>query len=963
MNLSSIGIALWQLAGGLAIEIFLIIGAAVLADRLVSSVFWRRTIWQVCFLSLASLWICEATGMSRLIGLPFAADRPSETQSLEESRTNGFEASPRASVSFSPVLHEVAALDLKDASDERKGEDLTQHVSFAVAEMAKIPQAPSVELPSNRSERALAKELDSQHVSLNQAPDRGSEGAGESGNMNRADNLPIVFRPSVKVSILVVWLLGCSLVALRIGVSHCMFLSFHRRRTERDVGALELLIERLSSELGFRRRVRLIETRGLASPIAFGILRPTVGLPLDFSSQFEPAQQEAMIAHELAHLASSDPAWRLITDLVTAVLWWHPAVWLARNRAHVVCELAADEASSLIKNGPTALAESLIVLGTRLACKQPHGTIGVAGGGFQSNLGRRVERLLSVRDRVWRPPHKRHTTIATTFGSITLVTVAIITTAWSNPASFNNGGTTMNTIKHAWRQSVTAFAAAASLTATNGLAQTGARPEPIPQDAESPESVSNYVSESASSSRSMAQPLAQDATIPPEIMRRYGILPSDVSSQPTASDESATVYKSRYGPVLPKERPRFLYKAKGTGSGEEQVAAKLEKIMLDEIFFDGVPIHEVVRFLSEKSRQLDREREGVNFLISNSSRNSGLPATGVDPITSVPLPANSPDPVDLRDVLVRFNLPLRNVSLRHVLDAITKVAEEPVVYTMEDYGVVFSFAPDEPVNPFQPSWEPAATNPLEVRTFRIEKTSLVDGLRVAFGIEIQWIPGAPINTQVAPDPALAGKSLQQALRKLFTELGAILAAPGKSVFYNELTGIMMVRATAEELKIIQAAIETLGGSNNSSPRGSAGMMQMYAPLRSQSTEADQPDVKEPSSSDGVFPGSGEGAFIESAQSSKTVAVLGAVRQPGNFPIPEGQDWTIVQAIAASGGLTKLSNKNRIELRRDGNTERFRFNDLIQGKFQQEYSSATDDNTVLPPALQPGDVVYVQETYF
>ncbi|PYK59018.1 MAG: hypothetical protein DME21_14345 [Verrucomicrobia bacterium] len=64
---------------------------------------------------------------------------------------------------------------------------------------------------------------------------------------------------------------------------------------------------------------------------------------------------------------------------------------------------------------------------------------------------------------------------------------------------------------------------------------------------------------------------------------------------------------------------------------------------------------------------------------------------------------------------------------------------------------------------------------------------------------------------------------QVALRRLLTQLGINMDVPGKAVFYNDLTGIIMVRATFEDLEIVKAAIETLGGSTGeqTAPQGSA----------------------------------------------------------------------------------------------------------------------------------------------
>jgi len=54
--------------------------------------------------------------------------------------------------------------------------------------------------------------------------------------------------------------------------------------------------------------------------------------------------------------------------------------------------------------------------------------------------------------------------------------------------------------------------------------------------------------------------------------------------------------------------------------------------------------------------------------------------------------------------------------------------------------------------------------------------------------------------------------IQLALRRLLTHLGVNMDVAGKALFYNDLTDIVMVRATLEDLEIVGAAIETLGGS-------------------------------------------------------------------------------------------------------------------------------------------------------
>src|SRR5207249_6589724 len=134
----------------------------------------------------------------------------------------------------------------------------------------------------------------------------------------------------------------------------------------------------------------------LGGPIVFGVFRPVIALPGDFAERFNLAQQEAVLAHELAHLASGDPVWYGLANLATALLWWHPLVWWVRRQLHFASEQAPDEASLLVADGPGVLAECLVDLGARLTHERSFVRLGVEGTGLRSGLGRRVERLLQL---------------------------------------------------------------------------------------------------------------------------------------------------------------------------------------------------------------------------------------------------------------------------------------------------------------------------------------------------------------------------------------------------------------------------------------------------------------------------------------------------------------------------------------------------------------------------------------
>ena len=121
----------------------------------------------------------------------------------------------------------------------------------------------------------------------------------------------------------------------------------------------------IAERVGWRHPIRLLAVPRLAGPIAFGMLRPGVAVPVDFWARHNRAEQDVMLAHELAHLAVRDPLWLALTDVLSVLLWWHPLVWWGRRQFRAASEAAADEASLVVEDGPAVLAGCLVALASQ----------------------------------------------------------------------------------------------------------------------------------------------------------------------------------------------------------------------------------------------------------------------------------------------------------------------------------------------------------------------------------------------------------------------------------------------------------------------------------------------------------------------------------------------------------------------------------------------------------------------
>ncbi|MGQ9575601.1 MAG: M56 family metallopeptidase [Thermoguttaceae bacterium] len=272
-----------------------------------------------------------------------------------------------------------------------------------------------------------------------------------------------------------VWGLGTLVVLGRIAWARLLLHRLRRPQASALEGGLRGLVDALATRVGMRRRVSAFQHEGLSVPVAFGLLRPTILVPAGFRRDFSPQEQEAVLAHELAHLAAGDPLWQFLAELACAVLWWQPWVWWLRARLRAASEAAADEASLLVPGGPEVLAGCLVALGRRLVSPGPLGWLSFQGSGFRSALGRRVQRLLSLPGHR-RGPGRRGLSMVRTAMPVALIVVSVLCTAWVHPqATLAQGETKMSVLSSSWRHSLAAMVLAA-------LWAPAAAEEPKPED-------------------------------------------------------------------------------------------------------------------------------------------------------------------------------------------------------------------------------------------------------------------------------------------------------------------------------------------------------------------------------------------------------------------------------------------------------------------------------------------------
>lgn len=151
-----------------------------------------------------------------------------------------------------------------------------------------------------------------------------------------------------------------------------------------------------------------------------------------------------------------------------------------------------------------------------------------------------------------------------------------------------------------------------------------------------------------------------------------------------------------------------------TSDQRQVIYEKLRTIKLDTLFFENLPLSEVIKNLSDEAQKRDRDGKGLNFLLSSAYDPASAGGGGIDPATG--LPTGGGDTVDISGVGIKIAPAQRGLTLEQALDVITKAAEKPIKYSIEDWGIVISPRTKE-------------TPQLHIRTFKIDPNTFRQGLQ------------------------------------------------------------------------------------------------------------------------------------------------------------------------------------------------------------------------------------------
>ena len=169
----------------------------------------------------------------------------------------------------------------------------------------------------------------------------------------------------------ILWIAGAALLIGRILVGYGIVWCLRQQAQVQHDGPLCDALRQARRTLNCYSKVEVATSPSISSPMALGILRPIIVFPDDLVEKLRPDELTLILMHELAHVRRWDNLTRLLHRLVSAVLFFHPAVWLCGRMLRREAEQACDDLVVCATGRSEAYARGLTHVAERAAHLNP----------------------------------------------------------------------------------------------------------------------------------------------------------------------------------------------------------------------------------------------------------------------------------------------------------------------------------------------------------------------------------------------------------------------------------------------------------------------------------------------------------------------------------------------------------------------------------------------------------------
>ncbi|MDP4145248.1 MAG: M56 family metallopeptidase [Bacillota bacterium] len=145
---------------------------------------------------------------------------------------------------------------------------------------------------------------------------------------------------TIRTCIFFIWLIGFILLIGRL------FIGFYKLREIIRVSASEAssnpLYNSVKCNINIKRSIKFYISDLISTPVTYGTLRPVILLPCGFEELHEEHKKIALM-HEMYHIKRMDHFIGVMSQIILAIFWFNPLLWIAVKKLHEIQEENCDD--------------------------------------------------------------------------------------------------------------------------------------------------------------------------------------------------------------------------------------------------------------------------------------------------------------------------------------------------------------------------------------------------------------------------------------------------------------------------------------------------------------------------------------------------------------------------------------------------------------------------------------------
>ncbi|MEZ4893788.1 MAG: GldM family protein [Saprospiraceae bacterium] len=157
----------------------------------------------------------------------------------------------------------------------------------------------------------------------------------------------------------ILWAMGVGLLWVRLLGGWWMLRRLKSRNVGKPADVFAQTCQKLMRNLGIRSNVVLLESSRVNEPLTVGFLKPLILFPAGMLMQLSPAQVEALLLHELAHIRRFDYLVNLGQIMLDTIFFYHPLFRLISREARQLREYCCDDVVLQHSADPMLYAKTL----------------------------------------------------------------------------------------------------------------------------------------------------------------------------------------------------------------------------------------------------------------------------------------------------------------------------------------------------------------------------------------------------------------------------------------------------------------------------------------------------------------------------------------------------------------------------------------------------------------------------